>query len=855
MSAWNAALVATLALAGVAFVLQAYALRRGKDLRLAILGATVLAAGILWAAFLFLLTRFIVVDVSYQYVFQYTSTTTPLEYRIAGTWTGREGSLLLWTAYTATAAAVLAWRRPAEESRARDWMMLFLLAILALFLWAIVAQDTFAATSDFLLQGRPQGNGLNPLLRSPFILIHPPLMFLAYALTAVTASAALASTVADSRAASRIDLPWSRVNWLLYTVAIGLGGIWAYYTLGFGGYWGWDPVELANLLPWIALTVFLHAQIHHIKHGAYAFALPFLGLLPFLLTLFSAISTRSGLWFSVHAFTDPSSTFNPDASRRFLGILELEPIVAFYVGLLLATLLVGLALWGRSLAAAEGHLVRWSRLVAALYGAAAAYALVDPGGALGLALQAGALLPGPMSLGLVGVLFAVTVVPALPGLAAPQTGPQPASRRFLNERSLLYASVLTLSIGLLLFILFHFQTVNGWDRAFYDARFPWLITPVLVLLILLQGHALLPARRLALLVAASLAAAGAAWLLVPGERGGAYLVVLATAALAVGLERLRRAMTNPSAARRVKVGGFLLWTGALLDLVFWVNPPSRIGVGAFTWQAVWPVQLIGGGLSLLALLGAQRGLSAGRAGAATHALVGLLGGFYVAPLLALASWVLQRHSGPLDAKPAVARARLQATAMQGLHFVFVLGMVGFGISTYFQQDVSQTLAVGDSMQAGPYDLRLVGADATQDGLLVQELRPVFTVQRGGEEVGQINGRLYWEAQTGAHFPLPVTRRGWDGDLYVNLQKACIGGQGPTCDGGGWVQSYKASPRILASQSVGAVQVQVIHLPGLALVWSAWALASFYMACRIQATTVPSPLEATAEAREAEPAGV
>ena len=837
MSAWAFVPIAALVLTGAAAVAQAAQLWRGRDATRAIGWVVASVAVLLWAAFLYLLARFVVVDVSYQYVFQYTSTTVPLAYRVAGTWTGREGSLLLWTAFTATAAALLA--RPGKPDgtlRARQCMLLVLLCLLAAFLWAVVAQDTFAPTPDFLLQGRPGGNGLNPTLRSPFILIHPPLMFLAYALTAVTASSAVATMILGSRDAARVNLPWSRVNWLLYSIAIGLGGIWAYYTLGFGGYWGWDPVELANLLPWIALTMYLHAQVHHVKHGDYRFALPFLGLLPFVFTLFSAISTRSGLWFSVHAFTDPTGTFNPDGPGRFLGILDLEPIVAFYVGLCLATLFAGLALWGRRMATDDGHMETYSRITAGLYGALAVYAFLDPIGLLGLAFQVAVQLPGPMALALVGVLFVAVLVPALPGLTAPAQ--ESVKTRWLSERTLLYGSVATLGLGLLLFTLFHFQTVNGWDRRFYDARFPWLITPVLVLLILLQGHALVRGRQLAALVAGSLLVAGAAWLLVPGQRGGAYLAVLAFAALGVGIERLRRAMTA-KAAPQWRLGGFFLWLAAALDLLFWVNPPSRIPL--LPWAPVWPTQLVMGLASLLVLFAAQRNLAGrpilGRWG--THVAAGLLGGFYLAPVLALAAYFLQRRGGgPAPSSPSAARSRFNTVAMQGLHVAFVLGLVGFSLSTYFTSETTATLAQGQTAEVGPYDVTFTQASTKPTtGLWADKVLPTFDVKRGGQ-VAQLAGILYWEPQNGAHFPLPNTLRAWDGDLYADVRRVCIDGNGTACTGGSWIQVYKASPRIAPNQDVGAVDVNLIHLPGLGIVWMAWALAAFYMAQRLAAQRAP-----------------
>ena len=263
------------------------------------------AGGLATFGFLALLWLFVTADVRYETVFLYTHTDLPLRYRIAGTWAGQKGSLLLWAAYGALISAVLArrWR----GDRARDVTVVFLAGISTAFLGAIASQDVFAATSEFFLRARPDGNGLNPTLLSDFFVIHPPMMFLAYALTNVPAAAALGHVVAGHGRWSTVAMQSSRIDWLLYTAAMGLGGIWAYYTLGFGGYWAWDPVEVANLLPWLALTLYLHAQLHHARHGRYAVVGPLLAMLPLLLTLFSTISTRSGLWISVCLlYTSPS---------------------------------------------------------------------------------------------------------------------------------------------------------------------------------------------------------------------------------------------------------------------------------------------------------------------------------------------------------------------------------------------------------------------------------------------------------------------------------------------------------------------------------------------------------------------
>ncbi|HLF16229.1 MAG TPA: cytochrome c biogenesis protein CcsA, partial [Candidatus Thermoplasmatota archaeon] len=373
----------------------------------------------------------------------------------------------------------------------------------------VALQDTFVRTAQELLARSPDGSGLNPTLKSPFILIHPPLMFVAYALATVPAAAALAHFASGTNRWSRVAMGWSRVDWVVYTFAMGLGGMWAYYTLGFGGFWAWDPVEVANLLPWLGLTLYLHAQLHHARHGSFATVGPFLGLLPFLLTLFSAIATRSGLWVSVHAFTDPTNTFNPDAAARFLRILDLEPALRFYTGLMLATLALALALWSLRLARDHRSHLRLAAAVAFVLASLAAFALLDGRSAASLLLEVSRRATrGHTGLGLLALGFGAALLAAAPALLAKEQAPARPFR--LDLRTLAFASVLVLGLSLLAIFLFHMAAVSGWTTGFYEKRLPYLATPALLGILVLQGLELFGRRR-ALAVAGATAPARTWW--------------------------------------------------------------------------------------------------------------------------------------------------------------------------------------------------------------------------------------------------------------------------------------------------------------------------------------------------------
>ncbi len=832
-----------------------------------------LAGGLTALSFLVLLWKFIAADVTLEQVFLYTKTTLPLKWRIAGAWAGREGSLLLWAAILAVMTALVARSharsqarmnvdnsgagdpsapdfarvRAREEAallrRAHLWTQLFLAAILSAFLAAVVAQDTFAATPGFFLDGRPEGNGINPTLKSPFILIHPPLMFVAYALATVPAAAVLGHLASGHDRWSSVAMTWARSDWLVYTFAMGLGGMWAYYTLGFGGYWAWDPVEVANLLPWLALTLYLHAQLHHERHGSYRVAGPFLGLLPLLLTLFSTISTRSGLWVSVHAFTDPTNTFDPDAPGRFLAILDVEQSLLFYVRLLLAVFLLGLALWSLRLAKESGALPRTSRVVAGILASYAVFCAIAPRAALSLVFEIAArIAAGHTGFGLLALSFAACLAAAAPALFGPTATDGHRLTR-IDLRSLAYVSILALGVSLLMLFLFHMASANGWSTGFYEARLPFLASPALLGIIVLMAHGIYGRKRSVALATLALLVAVVAQALFPDERAGVFLIVLALFAVGVGFDKVRRAGSIPGTRRQAFAGGLLL-AGALLDLVFWLNPPSTIGLGSVQWHPVWPAQFIFGGVALYALWGAQRILAGAppRNPGHIYLVVALLAGFFLAPVMAGAAWLLSRPSPtrPLD---VAARARLRQVALYGLHFTVCIALLGYAPSTYFKESRDADLGVGDSVAVGGVTLRLdeVTLKVEAGTPFVFDIAPAFTAARDGKDSGALSGSLYWEEQVGAHFPLPATLRLWDRDIYLNVESVRIAET--TCGADNrTIDAYQAAtpPRACTTDTVDRVAVQVISLPGLSLVWAALVLFAFYMAVLIAVSRSTTP---------------
>ncbi len=257
-------------------------------------------------AFAALMHAFIVSDFSVANVAANSHTEKPLLYRVAGTWGSHEGSMLLWClALTGFGAAVAGLGRSLPQGlRAVTVATQGLLGVVFL------AYTVFASNPLARLASPPvEGRSLNPLLQDPALAVHPPFLYAGYVGMSVVFSLAVAALVEGrvDAAWSRWVRPWALAAWSLLTVGITLGAFWAYYELGWGGWWFWDPVENASFMPWLVATALLHSAIVTEKRGALAGWTVFLALAAFSFSMLGAFLVRSGVLTSVHAFAvDPT---------------------------------------------------------------------------------------------------------------------------------------------------------------------------------------------------------------------------------------------------------------------------------------------------------------------------------------------------------------------------------------------------------------------------------------------------------------------------------------------------------------------------------------------------------------------
>jgi cytochrome c-type biogenesis protein CcmF len=318
------ALILALALSALQAGLSTFGRVRGDaTLRGAGEGAALAAFVAVAIAFAALMTAFVASDFSVANVVANSNTDQPLFYRITATWGSHEGSMLLWNlALTGFGACVVVFGR-GLPSGLKSVVVATQGTLGLLFLgYTVFASNPFVRIATAPLEGQ----SLNPILQDPFMAIHPPILYSGYVGFSVVFSFAVAALVEGrvDAAWARWVRPWALAAWSLLTVGITLGSFWAYYELGWGGWWFWDPVENASFMPWLIGTALLHSAIVTEKRGALTGWTVFLALAAFSFSMLGAFLVRSGVLTSVHAFA-----VDPKRGAILLGILAVAAGAAF----------------------------------------------------------------------------------------------------------------------------------------------------------------------------------------------------------------------------------------------------------------------------------------------------------------------------------------------------------------------------------------------------------------------------------------------------------------------------------------------------------------------------------------------
>ena len=315
-----------------AFVVSAYAAamgvagarRRSRGLVESSIGAFYLVAAIMTAATGVIVHAFLDGNYAVKYVQRYSDSAQPLFYKLTAYWGGLDGSIMFWVFLLSLFGAAAVYVNRDRQRELIPYVVAVISTVQMFFLLLMVVHNNPFET--YLTENHADGNGLNPLLQNFYMAIHPPTMYLGFVGVTIPFAFAMAALITGNLDDSwlRAVRRWTMISWLFLTIGLMLGMLWAYEELGWGGYWMWDPVENAALLPWFTATAFLHSVMVQERRGMLRVWNMSLIIVTFFLTIFGTFMTRSGIVQSVHAFGE-----DPELARMFVVFMGLLLTVSF----------------------------------------------------------------------------------------------------------------------------------------------------------------------------------------------------------------------------------------------------------------------------------------------------------------------------------------------------------------------------------------------------------------------------------------------------------------------------------------------------------------------------------------------
>ena len=292
------------------FVVSAYATaaaiagarRASRSLVDSAVGAFYLVAALLTVGTAVIIHAFVTDDYSIKYVQHYSDTVQPFIYKLTSYWGGLDGSIMFWVFLLAVFGSTAVYVNRERHRELMPYVVAIISVVQMFFLFLMVIHKNPFET--FLVSAPAEGRGLNPLLQNAYMAIHPPALYIGFVGMTIPYAFGLAALITGHLDDSwlRAVRRWTMVSWLFLSFGLTLGMIWAYEVLGWGGYWGWDPVENAGLLPWLTATAFLHSVMVQERRGMLRVWNVTLVIVTFFLTIFGTFMTRSGVVQSVHAF-------------------------------------------------------------------------------------------------------------------------------------------------------------------------------------------------------------------------------------------------------------------------------------------------------------------------------------------------------------------------------------------------------------------------------------------------------------------------------------------------------------------------------------------------------------------------
>src|SRR5229473_2116750 len=337
-------LLATFVVCSYAGVISVVGARRGsRRLIESGIGGFYFVCALMFAASAVLINAFLTGDYSIKYVAHYSDSVQPLFYKITSYWGGLDGSIMFWVFLLSVFGSTAVYVNRERHRELIPYVVAVIATVQMFFLFLMVAHKNPFTT--FLTPPPPDGEGLNPLLQNYWMVIHPPSLYTGFVAMTIPYAFGMAALITGHLDDSwlRAVRRWTMFSWLFLSFGLVLGMIWAYEVLGWGGYWEWDPVENAALLPWFTATAFLHSVMVQERRSMMRVWNVTLVITTFFLTIFGTFMTRSGVVQSVHAFGQ-----DPVLARLFTGFMVVIVVFSF-----------SLVIWRLPLLKARNELDSW----------------------------------------------------------------------------------------------------------------------------------------------------------------------------------------------------------------------------------------------------------------------------------------------------------------------------------------------------------------------------------------------------------------------------------------------------------------------------------------------------------------
>src|SRR5256714_2137504 len=337
-------LLASFVVCSYAAVISVVGARRGsRRLIESGIGAFYLVAALMTAASAVIVNAFLTDDYSIKYVQHYSDSVQPLFYKLTSYWGGLDGSIMFWVFLLSIFGSLAVFVNRERHRELIPYVVATISVVQMFFLYLMVVHRNPFTT--YLSQAPADGTGLSPLLQNFYMAIHPPSLYIGFVGMTIPYAFGIAALITGHLDDSwlRAVRRWTMFAWLFLSIGLFLGMIWAYEELGWGGYWAWDPVENAALLPWFTATAFLHSVMVQERRSMLRVWNVTLVITTFFLTIFGTFMTRSGVVQSVHAFGD-----DPVLAKLFTGFMVLILTVSF-----------GLVIWRLPLLRARNELDSW----------------------------------------------------------------------------------------------------------------------------------------------------------------------------------------------------------------------------------------------------------------------------------------------------------------------------------------------------------------------------------------------------------------------------------------------------------------------------------------------------------------